>query len=214
MKQFLYELDDLSFDLPWTKPDLYRLRLWFYDLVRTFPDSKNFDFHILGDYWSSGRPDAWSIVLFASTGEFASLHNEWPAGFAATVLDMLRQAVSIGLERHRMLVEVSFSSPLAANKLHQQIQLAESGKQSAGESAVAFEPRYEAFRHIRKSVNGGVERELDLEFNQKLTAGNGTLYERSGLYERTLLEKASKGRVYYRPENLKELCGAIGQSNP
>ncbi len=212
MKPFLYELDDLSFDLPWTAPDVYRLRLWFNDLVRKFPDSRNFDFQLLGDFWSSGQGDAWSIVLFVSALDLPEPGNDLPVKMATRIRELFRNAVSLGLEKHRLLFELSFTAPDSAKRLFQIIQQVESGGEVPLDIGDAIGSRFEAFRRVTKTVNGLVEFEKEPEFNNHVPCDQGALYERSGFYERTLLKKAAQGRVYFLPVSLNELFTANGSS--
>ena len=63
-------------------------------------------------------------------------------------------------------------------------------------------------------MNGVVDFDKQLEYCNGIQLEGGMLVDRSGELQRGLLEKASNGRIYYPPVDLRELFRAKLDSVP
>ncbi len=204
--------DDLVFEVPWTHPDLFRLKLWHKQIWTPWPCRIGLKPYLYGDFWSSGAESANSLSIWLET------IVPWSAMTAADWRELrnhMRTAFQLALDRYRLLVILSVGEPHSAQRLGELVLQAEVEQSTAHLIREQVPARLDLIARLQMFRDGIAAGELAIESEAEsesmVTNGNeagpdwGGWHRHSHRYLETIGAWAARGRVYYRPVLLTEL---------
>lgn len=205
MNKFLYQLDDQEYRLPWAKADLYRLRLWYIDLLRATGGLRRFSIYTFGGSWSD-RIESWDVDLFLTVDQDQINADD------IENLRFAHRAMSIGyglgLDQHRLLIDFTLTVQWGLFKVFEGYRDFESGRKDVVSDIWLDRPMsYGIFRRYRKVRDGIEEFNFSKASENKIDLGNSRF-----LYAKRSAPKLTKqmnfinaGRVYHQPVRLDRL---------
>ena len=143
---FFFQKGDVKTDFPWSRPDHLKMRAFFQDVKDNTRIMKKFDLYILGgvlwDYKTTWDLD---INLVGKIEDYETLE------------EVMSELYELALNKHRILIDVSWVSRLPINKSYQAIK----NNNFMGEDIDSIR-----FSYTKKQV-GGTVTEVDLQKTSK-----------------------------------------------
>lgn len=201
--KFQFIADDLCFEVPWTQPDLFRLKLWHKQTWNPWPCRVKLQPFLYGDFWSSGADSASALSIWLETCE------PWSTITSADWIELrthLRRAFHVALDRYRLLLTLSVGESQTAQQLGELLLQAEL-EQSIGHLRPERVPaRLDLIANMQTYRDGAPAGALAIDLDSSPTSQDfGGWHRHSHRYLETMGTWAAKGRVYYRPVLLNEL---------
>lgn len=210
MDKFRYCVGELQFSLPWARPDLYRLRLWYADLCRELEFRDQFDLYLFGGGWA-GNSASWEYDLFLvpTDNQFGSspridpndIHRNQQAS------QIIRRGYELAIRKHRLLIDFFYSNLSRLWNVYRQYQAYERGEVQEVYDSNDSSGCFQVYQRIEKWRNGRKELERAHSTSSELRAGNQLC-----LFEKTpggrLLRQQGyidQGRVYLPPQRVVEI---------
>ncbi len=203
MSNFLYQMDDLEFRLPWAPPDMLRLRLWYVDLLRQVGSLGNFQIYLSGGVWAANSV-SWDADLylcpqdgFIDIKNMSALEKAYQIMFAGYLL---------ALNEHRFLIDFTLASKNRIFGVYETLRNSENMPESTVVDPSPGETILGIFNRYRKVRDGQEEFSYTKQDRGVIDLGHG---RRFFIKPITSLEKQVRhikaGRVYHKPVLLEKL---------
>lgn len=113
-----YKFRDREYHLPWTRPDMDRLKLWYREMTIAFPSlEKDFHIFLFGKFWSSHAPNAGHVDLYVVPEPSTS---DEPTGMLTSAIEIVERGFQIGLADYRLGVDLAIATQEQLAGIHQQ----------------------------------------------------------------------------------------------
>ena len=210
MSKFCYQLDDCQFRVPWSRPDMDRLELWFAAMRNRF-DKIEFKCMLHGGFWSNESHLSWDVDLFVIPLEehegdpYPALNRVRLRGLH----DAIREGIALAIQHYRFLLEVTATTDWHLCEVARLCRAFERGHvddlvldPTVSEATTG----YDVHQYVMKLRHGVREFEHHRKVAATINLGEGKfLHKKSFTNLDKQTEHMKRGRIYYDPVLLAQL---------
>lgn len=203
MGSFVFSADDYIFNLPWSRPDLFRLSLLYRSWSERL-DSIELRAKLFGDFWSSGRDGATTCqIWFESTTKFSEISQAKANAYKEALINLFRDSIN----EYRLFVEIALVDQGAVSRISGSILDAEREAIATNQDGLDSLVVLDVFKTYSLHKHG------QLVFyetaNESRTISGESFFVRPSNYVGRMIFEAAKGRVYLPPISLSDVIKTI-----
>lgn len=208
-----YQFPDQSFCLPWTRPDMDRLKLWYRDMVNDWKEIENeFQFVLFGRFWSNQAKKTWQAEVYLVPRY--ELWFEVEGGDEKHQLELAAAIVKDGyrkaLNEHRLGIRIGLTTSNRLNVIHSRVLEVELGNADSI-STDGLDVVY-AIPHAVSYFSDGswsiISQHAETRQMDKLAPGKLVVSDEPWADE-MLKSIVSTNAIYFKPVGLQELFAPI-----
>lgn len=204
-----YVFRDAEYYLPWTRPDMQRLKLWYMDMVSEFPAiERECEIGLFGKYWSNYAPKTWHAELHLVPIDRAIQQDD----FLALAASILPVGYRTAIQEYRLAIDFSATELSRLQSLYDQfldIELENRSSIDATGHSRSLGLPYRVDHHSE----GSWSVILDHSSNRAVEAQPELVGRAEPDYARTTAQIKNKNLIHFKPVSLRKLFGPIDPSS-
>lgn len=210
MAKFVYQLDNQQFRLPWAQPCLYRLKLWYIDLLASVETMGRYDVYLAGGSWSASTDqenESWDVDLYLCPDD--DIIDPENVGELSVAHEIMSRGYSLALNDYRFLLDFTLLKASRLFLTHESHLSYESDRNAKMKNQPHDQAVLGIFNEYRKVRNGEVILEYSKTHADCIRVGEGRYFYAKpdgGVMEKQM-SRIRAGRVSNKPISLSKLFG-------